>query len=99
MSSYEADVYSCIHSFIYSFIHLFSGGLFFSSSTYNVFDTKDKRINGAFFFFRATPAAYGGSQARSPIGAVAAGLQHSHSNTRSETHLRAIPQLMVTPDP
>ena len=53
--------------FIHVFIHLFSGGLFFSSSTYNVFDTKDKRVNGAFFFFRATPEAYGGSQARSPI--------------------------------
>ena len=28
-------------------------------------------------FFRATPMAYGGSQARGLIGAVAAGLQHS----------------------
>ena len=27
--------------------------------------------------FRATPVAYGGSQARGPIGAVAAGLHHS----------------------
>ena len=42
---------------------------------------------GFFFFlsfFRATPAAYGGSQARGLIGAVAAGLRHSH--TRSLTH-------------
>ena len=30
------------------------------------------------FFFRATLATYGGSQARSPIGAVAAGLCQSH---------------------
>ena len=30
-----------------------------------------------FFLFRATPEEYGGSQARSPIGAVAAGLCHS----------------------
>ena len=39
-----------------------------------------------FFFglFRAAPGAYGGSQARSRIGAVAAGLRHSHSNARSE---------------
>jgi len=37
--------------------------------------------------FRATPMAYGGSQARGPIGAVAAGLRHSHSNTRSELRL------------
>ena len=36
-----------------------------------------------FFFFvlsRAAPTAYGGSQARSLIWAVAAGLHHSHSN-------------------
>ena len=33
--------------------------------------------------FRAIPAACGGSQARSLIRAVAAGLRHSHSNTRS----------------
>ena len=37
-----------------------------------------------FCLFRAVPSAYGGSQARSPIGAVAAGLYHSHSNVRSE---------------
>ena len=39
-----------------------------------------------FFFFafsRATPVAYGGSKARGLIGAVAAGLRQSHSNTGS----------------
>ena len=36
-----------------------------------------------FCLFRATPAAYGGSQARGLIGAVATGLHHSHSNARS----------------
>ena len=35
--------------------------------------------------FRAIPVAYGGSQARGPIRAVAAGLHHSHSNAGSET--------------
>ena len=40
-----------------------------------------------FAFSRATPVAYGGSRARSLIGAVAAGLLHSHSNARSEPHL------------
>ena len=37
-----------------------------------------------FFFclFRAEPEAYGGSQARDPIGAVAASLRHSHSHSR-----------------
>ena len=43
-----------------------------------------------FFFclFRATPMAYGSSQARRQIGAVAAGLQHRHSNAGSEPRLR-----------
>ena len=42
-----------------------------------------------FFFclFRAVPLARGNSQARGQIGAVAAGLHHSHSNTGSEPHL------------
>ena len=49
--------------------------------------------------FRAAPAAYGGSQARAQIGAVAAGLHHSHSNARSEPRLQLTPQLMALPDP
>ena len=40
-----------------------------------------------FCLFRAAPAAYAGSQARGPIGAVAAGLLHSHSNAESELQL------------
>ena len=43
--------------------------------------------------------AYGGSQARGRIGAVAAGLHHSHSNARSGPRLRPTPQLTATPDP
>ena len=38
-------------------------------------------------FSRASPAAHGGSQVRGPIGAVAAGLCHSHSNLGSEPRL------------
>ena len=34
--------------------------------------------------FRATPMAYGHSQVRGQIRAVAASLHHSHSNARSE---------------
>ena len=37
-----------------------------------------------FVFSRAALVAYGGSQARGLIGAVAAGLHHSHSNLGSE---------------
>ena len=34
-------------------------------------------------FFRAAPMAYGGSQARGPVGAMAAGLHHSNSGIRA----------------
>ena len=40
-----------------------------------------------FIYFRAAPAAYGDSQARGRIRAVAAGLYHSHSNSGSEPRL------------
>ena len=52
-----------------------------------------------FCLFRAPPTAYGGSQARGWIGAVAASLHHHHSNTGSEPHLWPTPQLLVTPHP
>ena len=41
-----------------------------------------------FGLFRATPVAYGGSQARGRIGAVATGLRQSHSNAGSEPRLQ-----------
>ena len=41
-----------------------------------------------FLLFRATFAAYGGSQVRGQFGATAANLHHSHSNTGSEPHLQ-----------
>ena len=47
----------------------------------------------------AAPAAYGGSQARGRIRAVAAGLHQSHSNTRSEPCLQPTPQLTATLHP
>ena len=53
----------------------------------------------SYLIFRAAPAAYRGSQARGWIGALAASLCHSHSNTRSEPQLRPISQLTATPDP
>ena len=48
------------------------------------------------FCLSATLAAYGGSQARGLSRAAAAGLLHSHSNTRSKPGLRLTPQLMAT---
>ena len=52
-----------------------------------------------FTFSMPAPEAYGGSQIRGLIGAVAAGLHHSHSNAGSELRLRHTPQLKATPDP
>ena len=52
-----------------------------------------------FCLFRATPAAYGNSQAKGQIGATAAGLHHSHGSSGSEAHLQPTPQLMAMPDP
>ena len=44
----------------------------------------------------AAPTAYGGSQARGPIGAVAASLRQSHSN--AEPRLQPTPQLTAKLD-
>ena len=50
-----------------------------------------------FFFFRAVPTAYGGSQARGLMWATAAGLHHSQSNSGSKPHMRPTPpQLLAT---
>ena len=51
-----------------------------------------------FAFFRATPAAYGSSQARGQIRAITVSLRHSYSNSGSEPHLQSTPQLTATPD-
>ena len=53
-----------------------------------------------FFFlllFTAAPTAYGDSQVKGRIGAVAAGLCHSHSDMGSEPPLRPRPQLTAMP--
>ena len=61
-------------------------------------ETQDPKYMGCsksniFFFFRAAPKAYGGSQPRRPIRAIAAGLSQSHSNGQPT------PQLMAMTDP
>ena len=52
-----------------------------------------------FAFSRATPEAYGGSQAKGLISVVATGLRQNHSNLGSKPHLPPTPQLTATPDP
>ena len=57
---------------------------------------QDRALSIFFFFFclfKATLASYGSSQARGQIRAVATGLHHSYSNTRSKPCLWPIPQL------
>ena len=63
-------------------------------------ETLDDQIRFFFFldFSRAAPMAYGDSQARGRIRAVAAGLHHSHSNMGSEPRLQPTPQLMAMSD-
>ena len=51
----------------------------------------------SFFFSRAVPAAYGGSQARGLIRAAAAGLHHSHGNAGSKPNLPFMLQLIAMP--
>jgi len=64
----------------------------FKSHMQLVATTVDGTSVGHFLFFlffvfsRATPSAYGGSQARGRIGAVVTGLCQSHSNAGSLTH-------------
>ena len=52
-----------------------------------------------FLLFRATPGAYGSSQARRQMGIAAAVLHHRHSNARSKPRLRPAPQIMAMLDP
>ena len=52
-----------------------------------------------FVLFTTTLAAYGSSRARGGIGAVAAGLHHSHCDTGSESHLLPTWQLKAMSDP
>ena len=52
-----------------------------------------------YLLFRVALVAYGGSQARGPIGATAASIHHSHSNIRSEPRLQRTPQLTATLNP
>ena len=63
------------------------------------FVSKEASISFSFCPFRAAPVAYGGSQARGPMGTSAAGLHHSHSHRGSKLCLRPTPQLTATPDP
>ena len=66
------------------------------------------QASSSFFFFclfvflpfpGPLPMAYGGSQVRGRIGAIAAGLRQSHGNSGSELRLQPTPQLTAMPGP
>ena len=74
----------------------------------NILKQESSRLAFLFFFFlffglfafsRAALVAYGNSQARGLIGAIATGLRQRHSNAGAEPLLQPIPQLTATPDP
>ena len=69
-----------------------------STHLYVSFGTNGTFILFYFFLFRATPAVYGSSWARSEIRAAAAGLCHSHSNVGSKPHMWPTPQLTAMQD-
>ena len=59
----------------------------------NIFHHNEIYIFG---LFRATPVAYGGSQARGQIRTAAAGLGQSHSHVGSKPRLPPTPQRTAT---
>ena len=74
---------------------LFDQGLLQKTGAYTgllVTISRSSIVQGIFFFFfTSAPAAFGGSQARGRIAAVATGLYHSHGNARFEPHLPPTP--------
>ena len=60
--------------------------------------TQTRAVLFFFFFFCLLPVAYGGSQARGQIGAVAANLHHSPA-IPDRSHVCDKPQLTAKPDP
>ena len=68
--------------------------VYWESELNNMTCGRNNRSEDIFPFFvfcllRAAPVAYGGSQARGLIRAVATGLHHSHSNAASVTYTTA----------
>ena len=68
-------------------------------SARHVFNRSRHSCLFVFCLLRAPPVTFRGSQARGRLGAAAAGLHCSHSNSGSELHLGPTPQLTATLDP
>ena len=95
MNNNKANIYAFhVPRTLFSILHLFCH-LFFTYGCICFFCV----CVSFFALSRAAPVAYGGSQARGLIRAVATSLDHSHSNTRSKPHLQTTLQLAAMPDP
>ena len=79
------NTYACMYVYAQVWVFLF----FYFILFYFVF----------LLFLWAALVAYGGSQARGRIRAVAISLRQSHSNAGLEPRLQPTPQLTATPDP
>ena len=72
---------------------------------FKIYSTSHRNLFFSFFFFClfaiswAALLAYGGSQARGWVGAIAAGLCQSHSNVGSESCMQSTPQFRAVLDP
>ena len=107
---HQNDISACdqqrkpLDSPLFSFPHFILGACYvFCTPSMSLFFFFNFFILLLFFFvfllfLWAAPAAYGGSQARGQIRAVAAGLRQSHSNAGYEPRLQPTPQLTATPD-
>ena len=84
---------------------IYNLGLEFAFGTWGIGRIEGDKKGEFFFFFClfamswATPAAYGGSQPRSLIRAVAASLRQSHSNSGPKPRLQPTSQFTATLDP
>ena len=87
-------IYMCLYTFIFMyFIRLYIKYCIYYV-LYLIYILKTIYTHtDIYYLFRAVPTEYGDSQVRGQIEPVAASLCHSHSNTRSELHLRPAPQL------
>ena len=99
---------SCLYllNYIFHILYIYTYYFITLPKPKNKLSLRDPSISNIIFFSffflvfsRAAPAAYGVSQPRGLIGAVAAGLHQSHSNWGSKPHLWPAPQLTATLDP
>ena len=76
-----------------------TSGQIWAGQMHMLTSSTSRALRPGFRFQSQSHVAYGGSQARGQMGAVATGLCRNHSHTRSEQRLQPTPELMAIPDP